>query len=97
MLKEFKNALKKKVRVSERPSNFVVNFTMPNPDAYEADDPLCGLTKDLDFRPTIPCRSTHGLVNQRGSQLAFGGSMSILVPANATADGPDGDVFPEYG
>ena len=55
VLKEFKNALKKKVRVSERPSNFVVNFTMPNPDAYEADDPPCGLTKDLDFRPTIPC------------------------------------------
>ena len=77
VLKEFKTALKKKVRVSERPSNFVVNFTMPNPDAYEADDPPCGLTKDLDFRPTIPCRSTHGLVNhQRGNQFAFGDSMS---------------------
>ena len=72
VLKEFKAALKKKVRVSERPSNFVVNFTMPDPDAYEADDPPCGRTKNIDFRPTIPLRSTHHHVThgqQRGNQF----------------------------
>ena len=49
VLKEFKAALKKKVRVSERASNFLVNFTMPDPDAYEADDPPCAQQRGNPF------------------------------------------------
>lgn len=76
VLKEFKHALKKSVRKAEKPSAFVIKFTMPDINAYEADDPPCGLTKDLDFRPTIPCRSTHTMANPRG-QLASSGSRAV--------------------